>query len=212
MKPKTYRRLTHFLFAFLFVMFFLLYLLLGGAGRMPRKGGGGGWGKLHREMGTIRLSEVRSGGFALEELPVQEPTELGGENFNENVLRCDATLYNEGEGPIQVTLSVFGTQVLGTENRGLTGTYTDYSPEEEPFKGGDYAAWLSQVGLTRDPEGVNMTLYLSGGSSKTLTLEVGETRQLSVLFWVDAAQVESLTNLDRGEYSATVKLISRGID
>lgn len=211
MKPKTYRRLTRFLFLFLFLMFFLLYLLMGGAGRMPQRGGGSGWGVLHKEMGTIRLSEVRSGGFSLDELPVQDPTRPGEEDFNHNVLRCDATLHNEGEGPIQVTLSIFGTQVLSTDNQGLTGLWLDYPPGADPFSGKEYAAWLEGKTLEKSGDAGNMTLYLPRPGATTLTLEAGETRQLALLLWVDADEVDILTELDRDQYSVTAKFISRGI-
>lgn len=211
MKPKTYRRLTRLLFFFLFLMFVLLFFLFGGVGRMPQRGEGGGGGILHREMGTIHLSEIRSGGFALEELPVQSPSRPGEDTFNENVMRCDATLYNESTGPIQVAVSVFGTHVLETANIGLSGTYVDYSAQAAPFPDKDYGSWMAARSLQPDEQAKNMALYLPPSATHTLTLEAGETRQLTVLFWVDSDHVEALTNLDRSQYSATVRLISRSL-
>lgn len=209
MKPKTYRRLTHLLFAFLFLVFLLLYLLLGGAG-IRSQGKGDGWDTLHTQMGTIELSEVRSGGFALEPLPVQTPTSPGDEEFDRNVLCCEAALHNEGTGAIQVTVSVFGTEVLedAASNEGLTGTYLEYPPETDPFDGGKYGAWMKAASLTEDPQAKNMTLYMTGPDNR-ITLEAGETRQVAFLFWVDSDQVQTLTDLQREGYSATVKLISR---
>lgn len=217
MTQKTYRRVTRFLFCFLFLVFFLLYLLL--SQRYDRAGvnrGGGGWRNRSLALGAVTVSEVRSGGFILDEFPFPGPTAPEKDDFLKNVLVCRAELINEGGGPVDVTVGIHGTALAeggGDANPGLCGGFYYYEGETDPI-GGDYASLLSDPGAglkVYDRGERNMELYLAEGAYPTrFRMEPGGARTLVLFFWVDEDEMDFITDLDREGYSVTVKLTSRG--
>ncbi len=210
MSQRNYRRLTRGLFLFLFLVFFLLYLLLSGRPEhSTRTGSGSHWKERHLTLGEVRVSEIRSGGFIVNEFPIPGATRMGDADFNENVLRCSTSVYNEGEVAVEVTASIYGTKKndVAILNPGLCcGFYHRDGAEEAADE--DFAALLSSPRWEKTPRSEkNLELYIQDSSS--FRLEPGETRSLSLLFWVDADHVPTLTNLEREGYSVTVKLTSR---
>lgn len=210
MSQRSYRRLTRFLFFFLFLVFFLLYLLLSGRPQYSTQtGGGSGWNERHLTLGDIRVSEVRSSGFIVDEFPIPASTRVGDEDFNENVILCSTSVHNEGEVAVEVTVSIHGSKKndSGIPNPGLCCGFYHY-PGQGEDPGEDFAALLGATPWVKTPHGEkNLALYVRDGS--TFRLAPGETRHISLFFWVDADEVPTLTNIERDDYSITVKLTSR---
>lgn len=210
MSQKSYRRLTRILFLLLFLLFLLLYLLLQGkSGGRPGGHGGPNWIERTLPLGDVQVSDVRSGGFIVDEFPIPASTSLGDEAFNENVISVSTSVYNEGELPVTVTPSVYGTQKAenADANPGLHCGFYTYSGETDPA-GGDFAALLSGVDWSAAPRHEKaLELHIKGEAA--FTLEPGETRRIVLFFWADADVVPTLTDQERNEYSVTVKLTSR---
>lgn len=209
MSQKSYRRLTRALFLLLFLLFLLLYLLLQGkSGGRPGGGSGSNWMERTLPLGDIQVSDVRSGGFIVDEFPIPASSLMGSEDFNENIIAVTTTLHNEGDVAVDITPSIYGSRKAedANANPGLCCGFYTYSGEADPA-GGDYAAYLSGGGWTVTPH-----------SEKALELRVreaafsippGELRHIVLLFWVDEEQLPTLTDLERNSYSVTIKLTSR---
>lgn len=210
MSQKSYRRLTRFLFLLLFLLFLLLYLLLQGkSGGRPGGHGGPNWIERTLPLGDVRVSDVRSGGFIVDDFPLPASTSLDSGDFNENVIAVSTSIYNEGETAVTVTPSIYGTRKAenANANPGLHCAFYTYSGDTDPA-GGDFAAFLSNSDWSVTPH-QEKALELHVRGEAAFTLEPGETRRVILFFWADAAKVPTLTDQERGEYSVTVKLTSR---
>lgn len=216
MTQKQYRRLTHFLFFFLFLVFFLLYLLLSRRyDHASATGGGTGWRDRRLALGTVTISDVRSGGFIVDEFPIPAPTTPEAEDFDRQVLVCRAKLYNEGETAINVSAGIYGTALgqKSDDDEGLCcAVYHDTG--DDPVSP-DYGAFLAdgangfQVSARSEK---NLVLYEARSTYPLqFTMDPGETRYLTLIFWVDENVRPAVTDLDRDAYSVTVKLTSRGV-
>lgn len=214
MSQKTYRRLTRFLFLLLFLLFFLLYLLLSGQPGHRRRGGGGGaggWEERRLTLGDVQVSEIRSGGFLVQEFPEIESTSVSAGDFPQKLTLCATSVHNEGESAVNVSLAVSGTvhSPDAPVNPGLCCAVYHYAGDADPA-GGDYAALLSDGSWTALPhDRQNLELWISRLRPMVFQLQPGETRRLVLLFWVDEAVLPTVTELDRNAYSVTVKLTSR---
>lgn len=211
MSQRNYRKLTRFLFLLLFLLFFLLYLLLRGqTGGRPTGGTGREqWEERHLTLGQIQVSEIRSGGFIVDQFPLPASTVVGDGDFDENVIICATSVHNEVPVTVTVTPSIYGSQTTesGTPNPGLCGGFYSYGDTADPGSEG-YAALLSGPDWTTIPHGEKaLELHIKG--SAAFSLEPGETRQIVLFFWTDGAEVPTLTDRERLEYSVTVKLTSR---
>lgn len=210
MSQKSYRRLTRILFLLLFLLFLLLYLLLQGkSGGRPGGHGGPNWIERTLPLGDVQVSDVRSGGFIVDEFPIPASTLLKNGDFNENVIAVSTSVYNEGEVAVTVTPSIYGTQKAenANANPGLHCGFYTYSGDTDPA-GGDFVALLSAADWSVVPRQEKaLELHVKGEAA--LTLEPGETRHAVLFFWVDANAVPTLTDQERNEYSVTVKLTSR---
>lgn len=212
MTQRGYRRLTHFLFIFLFVVFFLLYLLL--SQRKSASLAGGGWGNLEKNLGQVELSEIRSGGFIVDRFPLDAAINLSDVDFDENVLTCRATLHNEGVELIKVAMDIYGTVLVNVSNTnpGLCASYYYYSGGTDPLAP-DYAAFLADPGSrfhVYPPEEKHIELRANRLDYPTeFMLEPDETKHLVLLFWVDEAAHPLVTDQDRANYSVTVKFTAR---
>ena len=209
MSQKTYRRLTRFLFLFLFLVFLLLYLLLSRRyDRASANGGGYGWRNRNLALGDVKISDVRSGGFIVDEFPFGQSTSPAAEDFDRQVAVCRTHIVNEGEVAVNVGMSIHGTR-LGEGDAPLyglnCGAYT-YAGEDDPA-GADYAAFLTRTSAL-PPDGQRLTLWQEPDGG-TMRIPAGESRSLVLFVWVDEAEVPTLTDLDRERYSVTVKLTSR---
>lgn len=210
MSQKSYRRLTRILFLFLFLLFLLLYLLLQGkSGGRPGGHGGPNWIERTLPLGDVQVSDVRSGGFIVDEFPLPASTSLGDEDFNENVISVSTSVYNEGEVTVTVTPSIYGTQKAenANANPGLHCGFYTYSGDIDPASG-DYASFLSKSDWSVTPRH-EKALELHIKDEPAFALAPGETRHVVLFFWADTDVVPTLTDQERNEYSVTVKLTSR---
>lgn len=212
MSQKRYRKLTRFLFVFLFLVFLLLYLLLSRRyDHAGPNGGGTGWRNRSLSLGDVKVSDVRSGGFIVDEFPFSDVTAPGAADFSDRVLVCRTHVQNEGDVAVNVALSIHGTR-LGegeTPPAGLCGGVYHYAGETDPV-GADYAAFLTQAQAV-DPDPQRFSLWRED-DAYPIRLEAGESRTLVLFFWVDSRSVPTLTDLDRDHYSVTVKLTSRSAE
>lgn len=216
MKQKTYRRLTTGLFLFLFLVFVLLYLLLSGNASWNggKEGDGNDWSKLHKELGVMRISETRSGGFITKEMPLEQSTSLSAPDFDDHVVRCTAQVYNEGTVPVKVDMKVYGTKLTDTDqNQGLSCALYYHTGENDPVGSEGFAAFVSADGAYRPTQSQQLKLYLDETNYPLqFTLKPGETMYLNLCFWVEEAVVPYLTDETAQGYSATVKLTSRSLE
>lgn len=210
MSQKNYRRLTRVLFLLLAVFFFLLYLLMGSSSvNGPNRTGAPQWRERRLELGEVRVSPVRSGGFLVDSFPIPASTVPSAADFDENVIRCSTTVYNEGTEPVDVTASVYGTRTGddGEANPGLHCSFYSYQGDEDPA-GSGLAVLLAQPGWTEAPHG-ETALALHTRDDGPIRLEPGERRSIVLFFWTDAETEPALTDAVRSGYSVTVKLTSR---
>lgn len=209
MSQKTYRRLTRFLFAFLFLVFVLLYLLLShGYDRASPTGGGSGWRLRRLELGDVPVSDERSGGFIVDEFPFPASTHPGAAEFDKRLVLCRTAVVNQGEVAVDVALKIYGTRLDGEETppAGLNCGAYHYSGEADPV-GEDYMAFLDRA-QAAPPDAQALVLWQEAGGG-AFRLEAGASRELVLFFWVDDGTVSTLTDLARERYSVTVKLTSR---
>lgn len=210
MTQRSYRRLTRILFLVLFLFFLLLFLLLQGksSGRVGGQSGPN-WIERTLPLGDVLVSEVRSGGFIVDEFPIPASTTLDSEDFNENIIVVTTSVYNTGTETVDVTPSIYGTKkVEGTElNPGLNCGFYHYSGDTDPANA-DIAAFLTGSGWNAILRG-EKDLSLHVKDSAAFSLAPGETRHLVLFFWVDESRVPTLTDMERSAYSITVKLTSR---
>ncbi|MEG1720345.1 MAG: hypothetical protein RR281_01425 [Pseudoflavonifractor sp.] len=216
MTHKAYRYLTHALFIFLAILFVLLYLLINFNEKASRTPSAHGWDKLSRNLGTVTVSDVRSGGFILGELPIPASTTLDAEDFDSNVITCRALVKNEGEVTVKVSMDVYGTDLSNGDPPppALCGSYRYYeSAEAAPTEG--YRSFLkghmADFTIYHHDE-KNMEIYADQAHYPAVfTLAPGESRQFEFFFWADAVALPYLSDLERDAYSVTVKLTSRAL-
>lgn len=210
MTQKQYRRLTRGLFLFLFLVFFLLYLLLSHSyDHASANGGGTGWRNRKLALEPIQVSEIRSSGFIVDEFPFSGSTDPAAEDFHKRLLVCNAQVTNSGTAAVNVGVSIHGTDLKdgSPPPEGLCCGFYHYGGEDPV--GEDYAAFLSAPATERLTE-PRLSLWLQERLyPQSFRLEVGETRYLTLFFWVDQSVVPTLTDLDQESYSVTVKLTSR---
>lgn len=210
MTQKQYRRLTRGLFFFLLLVFFLLYLLLSHQyDRAGPSGGGSGWRNRRLALEPIQVSEVRSSGFIVDEFPFSASTTPTDQDFDQNLLVCAAQVTNTGTVRVNVDVSIHGTDLKdgSPPPQGLCCGFYHHGGED-PYQG-DYAAFFAPPAAQALGE-PRLTLWLQEGDSpRSFSLAPGETRYLTLCFWVDQDVLPTLTDLDRESYSVTVKLTSR---